>query len=429
MFRTSRFATAFVLAACGLAAGASAQTSALRLNAIWRNPAGNNDNKFQFIGLHGPANQSLAGLAILVIIDDGSNPPEVDESFVFDLGTESYQTNDCGNFVLWSTSGSKSDPLSTQADSTHSGIYQLLPASIKVQDTQSPIGTLNNADFVGSPLSNVITRHEASFQEVGNNPAGNPTGTISSNGSMSVLLIDMAHAKAGGLSFSNADVQKDVVWDANDDGVPETKFQGMSVIDQMAVSDGGGHEYTVDMGGMNKESFEIDFSPGFNADAFVRLNDISPINPGGNGTIKDDQGGTSDDYRSAYTNWAYGEISSTTAPLDFVQGFGAVHSPGAGNIAHVWAKTSGGHTADIARGGTSGGALTLLPGTSNETYSVDTDSNGTVDSSGSQINVINCGHAIMINPDNANSLPEIAKLGQDGDIDGMFRALNRFFSH
>lgn len=409
--RKAAFGTVMA-AVCGFAASAQAQTSQLRLNEIFRNPPGSSDNKWQYIELHGCPNTNLSGLAVVVIVDDGSTA-EIDECFVFDKGTESYQTNSNGLFVIWNSSSSDAS-IFEQSKNNNSEIYNdKFPVSIKVSAAnQSPAGTLNNGDFIGNPSSNVVTRFEASFKEIGNPPSGETTGDLAGNGSMTVLLIDLA---ANGLTA--AQVEKDDVWDANRDGTPETIYQGLTVIDEISVSDGGNREYTT------SEANEIDFTAGFNPDAFVRLNDVLPANeklPGGNGTLFNISTSSSDDYRSAYTEWAYGEINGT-ASLDFDEGFGAVIDPGAGNTVNVQSQTASGDPEDID-------GLNLTPGLANESYSADANDDSTLDSTGGQ-RTASCG-ALRHDPnaDGRVDLEDILTLADQGDLDAMLEAVEIFFN-
>lgn len=311
------------LALAAAAGMATAQQSSLRFNEIYINPpgGGSTDERYEFIELFGCGNTSLSGLAIVVINHDPPAGIEIDEAFVFDNGTEAYQTNSAGYAVVWN-SDSDSSSIATQAANNNSEVFNdKLPASI----TQN---FATDDDFLGSPRSTVVTRYEASFEEIENVTGSETAGAISNGGSNTFLLIDLANSKrADGTTAATAsDIFKDtVITDTNNDGVPDG-WQNFVILDSIAYSDNGGSELAYN------EANEFDFTPGYNPDALTRVDDVS-IGVDNNRFIGTSSPGT-ENFRDAYTDWLSGDID-TNANLEYNEGIGGENRPADGATAVV----------------------------------------------------------------------------------------------
>ncbi len=326
--------------ALALAAGAAWATPAsLRFNEVLRNPKGSADDQYQYIELYGCGGESLRNTLVICVVDDGATC-EVDECF-FIGATDWYKTNADGYFCIWwSDTAYTGTNLHTCAANGNSEVYNdWFPAynfnggngGIKVNPANSgnPL-VLEHGDFTGAAV-----RHEANFEEI-QNVTSDGAGTIGGNGSLTMFIVDAdawATALGGGATPSSvaALAKKDVVFDANRDGTAESNFTTAAflnaIIDEFAVDDGNGnHEYT------STNAREFDFTPGFNPDVLVRMNDDTGSLVYNVGSISD--GTDTEEYRSAYHEWIAAEVSSNTTG-DCDEGFGAVTPPGSGNTATV----------------------------------------------------------------------------------------------
>lgn len=350
-----------VMLVAGMACGASAQLSSLKLNEILVDADGSQDIERQFIELSGCAGTSLEGIVIIAIdsVRSGAGTmgdpyvytTEIDESWEFIGTSNKYKLNGTlgsgtGYFVLWSGNSDSTNP-DTQAQ--NSDIWGILPASID-----------QNLVPGDGDLSIAATRYEASMEEVRNVPGGETAGTIKNDGSKTFLLIDwnasVAAATAASATLTLSDVEKDVDCDPDDDGILEGDLAYLVVIDEIAWAHQGGREFTLN------EANEWDFSEGFSVEAVSRV-DNTTTGYDADRYITD--GSNIDNYRQVYRNWQAGEQVSWSA-MAYQDGFGYAPRPtmtGIGNATVV--DDSNGSLGNYGLA-----TVNLTPGVANETAQV-----------------------------------------------------------
>lgn len=397
-----------VTASAGLA---MASQSSLKLNEIYVNPPSGDtdvdDAQWEYIEIFGCPNTSLAGLAIVIINDEGTT--EIDESFYFPTTGTTYQTNSDGVFVLWNSlsDGSLSDQATGSFfDSNfnfhyNSEVYQALPSTVTA-----------GGNSLG--LSDTV-RFEASFNEVQNVPAGEEAAKIANDGSMTFFLLDLANDA----DLFPSDVEKDAEPSSDEQNLDTpSSWSGAIVIDEIAYSDSGGSEYTFDEGN------EFDFSPGFNPDALSRVNDeVFSVDATRELTA---DGESCEEFRQAYTNWVAGDIDEP-GDNQFDEGFGGIPRPAAntctdlgGDIEDFGWDISATDLNGSGANGDGDANYDLTPGAANEGIHdgspfayVDQSDVGT-----------SCSITLDFNLDGAVTFDDVIHAAQKGDFDAAVRVIH-----
>ncbi len=317
------------------------------ISEVWVDPQDGDDSK-EYIELWSPeCNYVLNGKMIVVIADSSGGATEVEESYIFPAagsGVPTYMTNEEGIFVLWNSDDDREVAAINTADSTYqsdmeaqaaaSDIYESLPTTVR-QTSPNGVNPGPTPD-----IGELSIRYEASFDEIGTNGTGSNDwpGQLSNEDSKTILLIDLD--ETGLDSTEVLKLHKDRNPDGDNDGFIEDGEVGsgtgdyLCVIDAVSHSHNGGSEYTP------YEGQEWDYSPGFNADAWVRVGTVTTATS--SGSLISSCGGGSDTYRQSYRNWMMGEVSnigsgsSLGGEFDNIcEHFGGVPDPGASSTVNV----------------------------------------------------------------------------------------------
>ena len=348
------------------------------ISEVWIDPQDGDASK-EYIEFYSPVcNYVLNGKMVVVLTDNSDGPTEVDESFIFPSAgpnIPTYMTNSQGIFVIWNSGDDRDLAAIDTSDTTNSDghfnhdmkdqaaasdTYESLPFP-GVRQTNASGGA---AAPIFTDLGRLAVRYEASFDEIGTNGtggAGDWPGQIENNDSKTILLIDLE--ETGLDSTEILKLYKDRNPDGDNDGFIEDGEVGsgtgdyLRVIDAVSHSHNGGSEYTP------YEGQEWDYSPGYNADAWVRVDIVNTATSVGS-MITGDGGGT-DDYRQAYGNWLMGEASNTGSGTSLAAAFdngqthfGGVPNPGVNTTTDV-------HGSPNYRLGTS---EVLTPGEPNDSF-------------------------------------------------------------